>query len=498
MTALLGIDYGTTGFKVRLFDAHGAPLAGAGSELPAQSPAPGWVEQDVSKGWEAVCVAIRATLREARVRSEEVLAVSTTGTYNLTVLNHAGRILRPAILYGDTRLPPPEDIQTILRELGAERVAALFGFKEFDEGKLKIVLRILRSSKLLWLRAHDPEVYARIQACMATSMDFINARLTGKVAHLTDGIALDDDIAELFGIPHEWFGEAYEAGQVVGHINAQGAVESGLAEGTPVVMAAGDSSCSFLGAGLVRPGIALNLAGTTDVVAVAVGERPQTNVGYPVEHLIPGLWLVSLSPLRGPAIRWLRDNLLPAGATYADIDDLAGKVPPGAQGLLCLPYLSGEKGVVHDPDARGMLVGLDTQHQRGHIARAVLEGIAFGLREILEAYQAEGVPVEEVRLAGGGARSRLWNQIRADVLGRPVNILRVLEAGCLGAAVLAAVAVGLYRDRYEGALAMARVAESLQPDPAHAEIYQEVYRLYKQLYPANCDLVSELAKLRVG
>jgi xylulokinase len=191
------------------------------------------------------------------------------------------------------------------------------------------------------------------------------------------------------------------------------------------------------------------------------------------------MWLISLSPLRGPALRWFRDSFLPAGAAYADIDNMAAHAPPGAGGLLWLPYLSGEKGVIHDPDARGSLVGLDAQHQPRHIARALLEGIAFGIREILEAYEKGGVPIEEVRLSGGGARSRLWNQIKADVLGQTVGVLQALETGCLAAAVLAAVATGQYHDRREASLAMARVSEVVQPNPTCVEIYQQAYCLYK-------------------
>jgi xylulokinase len=497
VTALLGLDYGTTSFKVQLFDPAGRALAGGAGELPVRRPAPGWLEQDVSQGWQAVCGEIRQAIEAAGVAPADIVAISATGTYNLSVFDEAGSILRPAMLYGDTRVPSAEQIELILHEIGPRRVAAAFGLAELDEGMLHTILRILRSSKLLWLRAFQPEVYSQIRACSASSMDFINARLTGRMVQLAGAIPLDDDIAALFDIPAAWFGESCHTGQLIGHVVARAAAETGLAEGTPVVMAGVDSHCSFLGAGLAEAGLALNLAGTTDVVAVTAGEQPHPRAGYPLPHLVPGLWLVSLSPLRGPTMRWLRDTILEPGAAFADIDRLAEQAPPGAEGLMCLPYWSGEKGVVHDPQARGILLGLDERHQRGHIARAVLEGIAYGVREILESYQADGLAVAQVRLSGGGARSRLWNQIKADVLGRPAGVLQVLETGCLGAAMLAAITLELYPSRAEASRAMSQIAETLEPDPGRAETYQYAYERYRQLYPANRRLFAELAPLRI-
>lgn len=496
MSALLGLDYGTTSYKAALFDLAGQPLAIAGGELAVSQPMAGWVEQQAEAGWQAVAATVRGLLAQAGVAPEAVTAVAVTGSSHMTLLDEQGRVLRPAILYGDTRVPAPDVVATILSELGAERVAAAFGLADLDEARLTIILRVLRSSKLLWLRTHEPDVYARIRTCLSSSADYLNQRLTGRAAYLAGAVPLEDDLAALFGMPPAWFGAAVGTGAVVGQVTPAAAVETGLAAGTPVVMTGIDSLVAFMGAGLARPGMAVNLAGTTDVVAVTLDQRPMGGPGYPLAHLISGLWLRSLSPVRGPALRWFKAAFLSPGASYAAIDQLAATVPTGAEGLLCLPYLSGEKGVVHDPQARGALVGLDTRHGAAHIARALLEGVAFGLREILEAYAEAGAPASTVRLSGGGARSRLWNQMKADVLGRPVEVLRVREAGCLGAAMLAAVALGVYPDRRAAAQAMASVAEVLAPDPTAAAVYQEVYTLYPQLYPANRGLWPGLARLR--
>lgn len=493
MSLLLGLDYGTTSFKVGLFDPAGAALAQSGGEVPVLAPAPGWVEQDMATGWRAVCGAIRRVLQASQSAARDIRAICATGTYNLTLSDSAGRLLRPAILYGDARVPPAEDLEVILRQLGESRVASAFGFAALDPARLTVILRVLRASKLLWLRANEPETFARIQSCLGASSDYISARLTGTVARQAGGLALDDEIAELFDLPADWFGRVHPVGDIVGAVTASASEETGLAEGTPVVMAAGDSICGVLGGGLTMAGMALNLGGTTDVVALATDHRP--TAGYPVPHLIPGLWLASLSPVRGPAMRWARETLLPAQGSFADLDALAAQAPPGSAGLLCLPAFSGEKGVVHDPEARGALVGLHLGHDRSHIARAVLEGIAFGLREILESYTAAGLALTSVRLGGGGARSPLWAQIKADVLGQPVGVLQVPEAGCLGAAMLAAAAVGVHSDWRSAADAMARVARTYRPDPKANAVYQEAFQAYRELYPASREAFRLLARL---
>jgi xylulokinase len=371
-----------------------------------------------------------------------------------------------------------------------------FGFDEMDEAKWTILLRLLPTSKLLWLRERDPEVFNRIHTCLTSSWDFIHFRLCGRVAHWAESLENEREILDYFGIPPHWFGSSVETGQIIGYVDDRGSEESGLAVGTPVVMGGIDSLCMFLGSGMTEPEIALNASGTTDVVAVTVGQQPVANIGYPVQHLIPPLWLLSLSPVRGPTLAWFRDLLLPRDSTFADLDHMAAQAPPGSEGLLCLPYLSGEKGAIHDPGARGILIGLDLQHEKRHMARAVLEGIAFSTRQILEAYEVQGVRAKEVRLCGGGAKSRIWNQIKADIFNVPVKILQVLDTGCLGAAMLAAVAAGDYGDRKAACISMSNISSTILPDPQNVGMYRSAYEAYKQLYPLNRVLFSSLKDLR--
>jgi xylulokinase len=261
-------------------------------------------------------------------------------------------------------------------------------------------------------------------------------------------------------------------------------------------MGATDSLISFLGAGINRAAIALNASGTTDVIAVSLSEPPRSEVGYPVEHILEDLWLLSLSPVRGPTLAWFKQTLLPSGSTYADMDRLASQAPPGADGLVCLPYFSGEKGLVHNPLARGALVGLDLHHGPSDIARAGLEGIALSLRQIFGAYQDQGVSWDEIRLCGGGAGSEFWNQIKADVLGRELSVMEVLETGCLGAAMVASVAVGLQPDLESASSELSRVSKIVEPNLGLQELYEDAYQAFRRLYPAIAPSLDQLDVLK--
>jgi xylulokinase len=483
MTYFLGIDYGTSRFKVYLFDSAGHPLESKNGEVGTKQPQPGWVEQDLETGWQLVSEAIGAILNQTRIPAEEIRAVGITGTSNISLLDESGRILRPAILYGDTRLPTEEEIQVIQREIGPKRMGESFGFDDLDDAKWTIILRLSPSSKLLWIRKYEPDIFHRAAICLTASWDFLNFRLTGNTTYWKTTFELEREIAEIFEIPLKWFGEPREIGEVIGQVDAKGASESGLTKGTPIVLGGTDSGCMFLGSGLTREGIALNAAGTTDVVAVTASQRPQSALGYPVKHIIPGLWMLSLSPVRGPTLRWFRDLLLPEGATYQDLDNLASHASPGSDGLLCLPYFSGEKGFVHDPSARGMLLGLNLHHGKTNLARAILEGIAFSTRQILDAYREQGHDSDEIRLCGGGAGSALWNQIKADIFGQDVYVLKVLDAGCLGAAIMAAVAVGDFNNLNQASDAMSQVERIFSPNAASSKIYHRAYQTFQKLYP---------------
>jgi len=494
--SVLSLDFGTSFLKACLFAADGRLLASVSEELNARTPRSGEVELDPEAGWDAACRAVRKTLLEAGVASSDVHAVCATGTTLVTVYDESGRALRPSICFGDMRLPPQEDIETILQSVGPERIAAAFGLRELDDHTLAIILSTLTSSKLLWLRANEPETYAHTRAAVTTGWELLNMRLTGTVSHQENPIEVETRISELFDVPRSWFGDQYRTGEVVGRVSGEAASRTGLPKGTPVVAGAWDSMCGFLGSGMTRPGIALNIAGTTDVLAVASRTGEPAGGGFVVRHIIPGLWVVTLSPIRGPTLDWFRDLLVDGERSYSEFDDLVAGAAPGSGGLLCLPYMSGEKGAVRDLDARGILLGLDVAHTRADLARAAVEGSILELRRILDGYEGAGLRVDEVRVSGGRARSRLWNQMKADILGRVVHVLAVPETGCLGSAILASVAIGVQSDLASGVDSMVHIAEAIVPDPDTVDLYAEVFDVYREMYQTNRGLLAGVARLR--
>jgi xylulokinase len=498
MSLILALDYGSSSLKAVLLSTGGEMLAEEAQNIPVFAHQAGWVEQDSDAGWQGVCAIIQTLLHKVQRAVGQIAAIAVTGTTNLTLFDHAGRTLRPAILYGDTRLPPAEDMHFILERIGEKGIAAFFGLEKADPNQQTFILRTLPSSKLLWLRKNEPEIFARARHWVTTSWDMMILRLTGTSTFLEEDLHLDQQIGNLFGIPDASWGQACRRGQIVGTVSAEAASLTGLQKGTPVVVSARDSLCSFLGAGIHRPGMVLNQGGTTDVIAVSCDRPPQAQVGYPVQSLVEGLWFLSLSPQRGSALKWIRDLLFPGQDSYRMLDDLAAQAPPGSRGLIFLPYLLGEKAVVHDPWARGAFLGIDTLHTSAHLARAVLEGIAFGLRDILGEYAKAGLAIDEIRLGGGAARSPIWNQIKADILGREVKILAVPETGCLGAAILAARTLHLLPDLPGACDAMVHIQATIQPDPHRIEIYDRGYEAFRSIYPSCKNIFPILADLRSG
>jgi xylulokinase len=498
MTHLLGIDFGTTGFKIHLFTEDGISIACRQGKIPVSYPQSGWVEQDAITSWNAISQEIRGISQEAGTSHKGIDVIAITGTSHVTLWDEVGKPLYPAILYGDIRLPGESAIQRILTEIGADRIGSVFGLTKASDNQLQIILRFMVSTKLVWLWQQKKDISKLVRSWTTNGWDFLNYKLTGQTAYLQREYAIEREVATLFGLPDACWGKPMHTGDVVGQVSANAARETGLAEGTPVVIGTRDSVVGFLGAGITQPGMALNQCGTTDVVAVSFTQQKKTGLGYPVESLLPGLWLNSLSPIRGPMVNWAHDLLLTAYAPYSELDELAAQAPPGSEGLICLPYLCGEKAIFHDSQARAVFVGLDRMHGKSHIARAVLEGIAYGIREILAAYKADGYTFNEIRVGGGGAQSHLWNQIKADVLESPISVLSVLETGCLGAAMIAAKTMNIYKTLLEASQKMVHVSRVIDPQPQNAPIYNHAIMAYEMIYPGCRGLFPLLEEIRNG
>ena len=494
MRYLIGLDVGTTGAKALLVDTDGKVLASAVDEYPTSMPRPLWVEQDPRDWWAASAGAIRRLLQQAGVDGGDVIGLGLTGQMvGLVALDEAGEPVRPCIMWNDQRSGP--QCAAITAQLGFDRLMALTS---------NPVMPGFVAPKILWLREHEPQMYGRI-AHILLPKDYVRYRLMGAYAtEVSDasGTSLFDvvhrtwsqEMLDALEIPSEWFPPCYESPEITGTIAAQAAEATGLRAGTPVVGGAGDQPAQAVGSGIVEPGLVSVTTGTSGVVFAATDgpvAHPQGTL-HAFCHAAPDSWyLMGVMLSAGGSLRWYRDALgqaeldiarTMARDPYELLTAEAEQAPVGSEGLLFLPYLTGERTPYADPNARGGWLGLTARHSRAHLVRAVLEGVAFGLRDSLALIRGLGVRVEQVRASGGGARSRLWRQIQADVFGTEIVTVNETEGAAYGAAILAACGVGVFDSVPAACRELIRVESRVEPNPAHTARYDELYAVYRELY----------------
>ena len=482
----LGIDVSTTSAKALLVDERGQ-VAGSGScELPLSTPQPLWSEQDPHDWWRGTVSAIQAALQATGASSEAVHAVGLTGQmHGLVLLDKRGQVLRPAILWNDQRTAA--QCAEITRRLGPRLLQitgnhALTGFT---------------APKILWVQQNEPEIYKQI-AHILLPKDYVRFRLTGDFA--TDkadgaGMLLFDlkertwspEILETLEIPAAWLPKTFEGPEITGVISPEASGITGLRAGTPVVGGGGDQAAQAVGVGCVSPGILAITLGTSGVVFAATAEpfiEPQGRL-HAFCHSVPGMWhLMGVMLSAAGSLRWYRDTLAP-GASYDDLLAPAAQVPAGSEGLFFLPYLTGERTPHPDPLARGAFIGLTVRHTQAHLTRAVLEGVAFGLRDSLELMRSAGLgAIQQVRVSGGGARSPLWRQILAGVLDVELATVNTTEGAAFGAALLAGVGAGAWPSVPAACAETVRIVETTQPETHAVSLYRQAYEIYTGLYPA--------------
>jgi len=456
VTALVGLDVGTTGVKAIAVSPDGEVLARAEEDYPLSTPRPGWAEQDPEDWW-------HATERALAALGVEPAGIGLSGQmHGLVALDGSDRILRPAILWNDQRTAA--ECAEIEERVGLERLISLTGNR---------ALTGFTAPKLLWLRNHEPAVYDRI-AHVLLPKDYVRLRLTGEraidVADASGTLLFDvagrqwsDEVCAALEIPVEWLPPASES---------------------PEAASAGDQASGALGVGVDRPGplsVVLGTSGVVFGVLPAYATDPEARV-HVFCHAVPGTWhAMGVMLSAAGSLRWLRDLL---GGDYDELLAAADSWPPGAEGLLFAPYLAGERTPHADPDARGAFTGLSLRHDRGALARAVLEGVAFGLRDSLELLRGLGLEPESARVSGGGARSSLWLRIVASALGLPLELTRVEEGAAYGAALLGGVRAGVFADVHEAVDRCVRVRETIEPDPAWTAAYEQGYERFRRLYPA--------------
>jgi xylulokinase len=501
---LLGIDIGTTGAKALLCRASdGAVLATGFAHYPLSHPRPGWAEQDPADWWDACGAAVQACLglaaEQGMARPESVRALGLSGQmHGAVLLDDAGAVVRPCIIWADQR--SGAECDEIHARVGLERLVEITG---------NPALTGFTAAKVLWVRNHEPDVFARARMLLLPK-DYIRWRLTGEAAIERSDAAgtnlLDvrtgewaPEVLAALDLPAALLPPVRSSTEVCGTLTPEAAAHLGLPVGVPVAGGGADNACGAVGTGVVTPGLALLSIGTSGVV-LAPSSAPTVDRSAPVPrlhtffHAAPDTWyLMGVTQAAGLSLRWARDVL--AGdpvPTYEALTDEAAQVPPGAEGLLFLPYLQGERTPHLDPDARGAWIGLTAAHQRRHLVRAVLEGVAFSLKDGFALLAEQGLPLAQLRATGGGAHSALWRQICADVLERPVTLLAADEGPAFGAALIAGTAAGIYPSLAVACERTVRLAGEVTPVPDDIPVYRARYELFRSAYPALRAIMHDL------
>lgn len=494
MALVLGLDVSTTATKAILVDASGAVRGIGSAEYGYEVPHPRWSEQDPGAWWTGTVAAVGSALAAAGASGADVAAIGIAGQmHGAVLLDEADRPLRPAILWNDQRTGAECD--AIRAAVGPERLIEITG---------NDALTGLTAPKLLWVRAHEPGIWARV-AHLLLPKDHVRLRLTGD--HAIDradaaGTLLLDlrtrdwspEVLAALDLDPAILPPTFEGPDVTGHLTPSAAEATGLRAGTPVVAGAGDQAGNAVGVGAIDRGVVALSLGTSGVVFAATEEpivEPRGRV-HAFCHALPERWhLMSVMLSAAGSFRWFRDALAP-GTDFGDLAAEAGDVGPGAGGLFFLPYLTGERSPYPDPAARGAFIGLNVGHARPHLTRAVLEGVAFGLRDGMDLMLAAGMPrPEQVRASGGGLASPVWRQILADVLDVQLAGVATTEGAAYGAALLATPAAGMFASVHEAVAAAVEVRPLAEPGPEAAR-YRELHAIYGDLYPALAPVFPRL------
>lgn len=464
---------------------------------PFASPEIGWAEQHPNDWWRACTIAVPRVLQQAKLRGEDIACVGFSGQmHGAVMLDKSGRVVRPALIWCDVRTE--RQCRELTEKIGAERLIRL---------TCNPALANFTLTKFLWVRENEPEQWKRVRFVMLPK-DYVRFRLTGDraidMADASGTLMLDvanrrwsKEMLAATGIEERLLPSLHESPDVCGKVSAEGAAATGLKAGTPVVAGAGDQAAGATGMGIVTPGAVSATIGTSGVVFAAT-DRPALDPKGRLHtfcHAIPGRWhVMGVTQAAGLSLRWFRDQF-GAGKEdgrdpYERLAEEAATTEPGCKGLLWTPYLMGERTPHLDPGARGALVGLTASHTRADVIRAVLEGVAFSLRDTFTIFGEMGVPVKSIRLGGGGARSKLWRQIQADVYGKDVEVVEAEEGAAYGAAILAGVGARIWSTVDDACSAVVRVAARVRPATAAVAALNQQYEAYRRVYAATRSIFS--------
>ena len=487
MEYLIGLDIGTSAVKGLLIDKKGKLEGEASSPYSVSNPKAGWSEQDPENWWQATLEVLKELQSIVSNKSGDLAGISFSGQMHSSVfLDKDNNVIRPAILWSDTRTSA--ECQEIEDSVGGrDKLVEMTGNKALEG---------FTAPKVLWLKNNEPENYGKVESLLLPK-DYIRFRLTGKKAmDLSDAagtLMLDvknkcwhKGLLEKLGIDEKLLPPLVESTAVAGEITKKASKLTGMAEGTPVVAGGADNACGAAGSGMVEEGQVMVSIGSSGVIlapadkyqAVPEGKLHMFNHSAKGKYYYMGVMLAA-----GQALSWYMDNVLPEDWDYEKLNAETAKIPAGSENLIFLPYLNGERTPHADASARAVFFGLSALHDRAHMARAVMEGVTFGLRDSLELIKENGINIKTVRATGGGAKSRVWQQIIADVFNTPVEILEIEEGPAYGAALIAGVGVNIYSSLKEANQELIKVKKVIEPDSERAKKYNELYHIYKELYP---------------
>ena len=493
MSVLLGLDVGTSGVRAIAVGEDGHILAEGAASYPVSSPHHGWSEQHPEDWWHGAKEALSAVT--AQLRRHEIMGLGLAGQMHGSVfLDSSGEVIRPALLWNDQRTTA--QCEMITDVVGEERLLSITG---------NPALTGFQAPKILWLRDAEPGNFSRV-AHLLLPKDYVRFRLTGEYA--TDAsdasgtLLLDvrkrdwsEEILTSLGIPREWLPTVHESPEPAGTLRPDVAEELHLPAGIPVAAGGGDNAAAAVGLGIVREGLVSSSIGTSGVIFAHVDAFNVDSSGslHAFCHAVPGSWhLMGVTLSAGGSLAWWRDIVK---GDYDELVEVASSIPPGSEGLVFLPYLSGERTPHLDPRARGVFFGLTAHHTLAHMTRAVMEGVVFSLRDSLEALRSRDVPIEQVRVTGGGARVAMWRRLQADIYHAPIHRTTVDEGPAFGAALLSGIAAGIFADVTEATSLVQLREDVAEPDPERSRIYSEYYDVYRTLYGETANTMHRLSSL---
>jgi xylulokinase len=492
----LGIDVGTSGLKAVLVNKDGSVTGTSTSEYEMYTPRPLWAEQNPGDWWKAAGLAIKSLISDNNLKADEIKGVGLTGQmHGLVTLDEKGDVLYPCIMWNDQRTG--EECREITEEIGSDRLLEITGNQ---------VLPGFTAPKIIWLRKNKSDVYSKIKKVLLPK-DYLRYKMTGEffseVSDASGTSLLDvknrrwsDEMLKKLDIPREWLPEVRESIEVTGNISAEAASATGLTPGTPVVGGGGDQAAGAVGAGAVREGIISLVLGTSGVVFTHSDQyriEPEGKL-HAFCHSVPGAWhLMGVTLSAAGSLKWYRDKLYP-GEKYDSLTKGASGIQAGSEGLLFLPYLSGERTPYPDPQAKGTFTGITLRHGKDHFTRAILEGVAYSLRDCYELNKSLGIKADKIIASGGGARSPLWRSIISDLFNLEITTLKCTEGAPYGAAIMAAVGTGYYNSINEACDAMLEADTVTSPDNARSNVYDDFYDLYRELYPTLKESFKKISK----